>query len=73
MRGSGGVLIGQFDNYTGPFNSLNKENVPQSNVTRPDKSNVVTVTVFGNLYEEQNTADIPGEVSVQVALRHISA
>ena len=29
-----------------------------------DKSNVVTVTVFGNLYEEKNTTAVGGEASV---------
>ena len=32
---------------------LIKRNLPQSNVTGPNKSYVVTVTVFGNLYEEK--------------------
>ena len=29
-----------------------ERNVPQSNVTGPNKRNVVTVTIFGNLHEE---------------------
>ena len=52
----GGVV--QSDDRTGPSLNLINRNVPQSNVTEPNKSNVVTVTVFGNLYEEKDTTDI---------------
>ena len=48
-----GVSIRQSDNCTGPSLNLIKRNVPQSNVTEPNNSNVVTVTVFGNLGEEK--------------------
>ena len=48
-------------------------NFPQSNVTEPNNSNVVAVTVSGNLYEEKNTTDIRREASVLPTLRHISA
>ena len=48
----------QSDDCTGPSLNLINRNVPQSNVTEPNKSNVVTVTVFGNLYEEKDTTDI---------------
>ena len=37
-------------------------------MTGPNKSNVVTVTVFGNLYEEKNTSDIRGEASVLLSV-----
>ena len=42
---SGGVSIIQFDNWL----KLIKRNFAQSNITWPNKSNVVTVTVFANL------------------------
>ena len=65
------------DNYTGPSRNKIKRNVPQRNVTWPNKSNVMTVTVFGNLYEEKDTTDIRGEASVLppvlLTLCHISA
>ena len=48
-----GVTVGQSDNCTGPSLTYIKINVPQSNITWPNKSNIVTVTVFGNLYEEK--------------------
>ena len=41
----------------------------QSNVTWPNKSYIVTVTVFGNLCEEKSTAVIRGEVSVLPPVR----
>ena len=44
-----GMLIVQSDNWL----NLIKRNFPQSNVARPNKSKVVTVTVFGNFYEEK--------------------
>ena len=52
-----GVSIGQSDNYTLTHYSRNliKRNVPQSNVTWSNKSNVVTVIVFGNLYEAKKS------------------
>ena len=54
-----------------------KRDDPQSNVTGPNNTNVVTVTIFGNLYEEKNTAVICGEAPVTLhvlpTLRHISA
>ena len=59
-----GVSIGWSVNYMGPSLNLIQRNVPQSNVTWPNKSNVVTVTVFGNVYEEKYTADIRGVASV---------
>lgn len=40
-----------------------KRNVPQSNFTEPNNSNVITGRVFGNLYEDRNAAVIRGEVS----------
>ena len=43
----------QSDNCTGPSLNLIKRNFPQSNVTWPNKGNVVTVTVFDNLYEKK--------------------
>ena len=49
-----GVSIRRSDNYTGPSLKSIKRNVSQSNVTWPNKSDVATVTVFGNLYEEKN-------------------
>ena len=71
-----GVTVGQSDNCTGPSLTYIKINVPQSNITWPNKSNIVTVTVFGNLYEEENAADRCGEASVLPpvipSLRHIS-
>ena len=51
-----GVSVWQSDNYTGP--SPNKIKCPKCNVTGPNNSNVVTVTVFGNLYEGKNTTVI---------------
>ena len=48
----------QSDDCTGPSLNLINRNVPQSNVTEPNKSNVVTVPVFGNLYEEKDTTHI---------------
>ena len=52
------VSVWQSDNYTGPPLELIQRNVPQSKVTWPNQStNVVTVTVFGNLYQKKNTAD----------------
>ena len=39
----GDVSVGRSDNCTGPSLNLIKRNFPQSNVTWPDKSNVVTV------------------------------
>ena len=41
------------DNNTGPSLHLIMRNVPQSDVTELNWSNVVTVTVFGNSYEEK--------------------
>ena len=74
---SGGVTIGPSVNYTGPSLKLIQINVFQSTVTWPNKRNVVTVTVFGNLNEEKNTADIREEASVLLpvipTLHHISA
>ena len=49
-----GMLIVQSDNWL----NLIKRNFPQSNVARPNKSKV-TVTVFGNFYEEKNTVSPP--------------
>ena len=49
-----GVSVWQFGNYTGPSFNLIKRNVPQSNITWPNNSKVVTVAVFGNWYEETN-------------------
>ena len=77
----GGVSAWQSDNCTGPSLNSIKRNVPQSNITWPIKSNIVTATVFGNLYEEKNRTDRCGEVSVLLSvlppvlptLRHISA
>ena len=65
---SGGVSTGQSDNYTGPLLNLIQRNLPQSNVTWPNKSNLVTVTVFGNLYEEINTVAVPGGASVLLSV-----
>ena len=48
---SAGMLIVQSDNDTGPSLNLIKRNFPQSSITWPNNSNVVTVTVFGSLYE----------------------
>ena len=45
-------------NYTGPSLNLIQRNVPQSNLTWPNKSNTVTVTIFGSLYKKKNAADI---------------
>ena len=56
--------VDQTLNYTGSSLNLIQRNVPQSNVTGPNKSNVVTVTFLINLYEEKNSADIRGEGSV---------
>ena len=59
--------------------SLNnlKRNDPQSNISGPNNSSVVTGSVFGSLYEEKNTTVIHGEVSVTpsvlLTLCHISA
>ena len=50
---SRGLLIWQSDTCTSPSINLIKRNFPQSNVTWPNKSNIVTVTFFGNLYEEK--------------------
>ena len=47
-----GMSIRRSVNYTGPSLNLIQRNVPQNNVTGSNKSNIVTVTVFGNLYEE---------------------
>ena len=44
-----GVSIVQSDNCTGPSLNLIQRHVPQSSVTGPNDSNVVTGTVFGNL------------------------
>ena len=52
----GGRVI-QSDDCTGPSLNLINRTVPQSNVTEPNKSNVVTVTVFGNLCVEKDTTD----------------
>ena len=51
-------MEGVSDDCTGPLIILINRNVPQSNVTEANKSNVVTVTVFGDLYEEKDTTDI---------------
>ena len=68
-----GVSIRWSDYYTGPSLNKTKRNVPQSNITLPNKSNVVTVTV--NLYEEKK--NICGEAPVLLPVlptrRHISA
>ena len=60
------MLMWQSDNCTG-----HRRNVPQSNITWPNKRNVVIVTVFGNLYEENNKREsvLP---HVLPTLRHIS-
>ena len=72
-----GVSVWQSDNYTGPSPNKIERNVPQSNTAWPNNSTVVTVTVFGNLYEGKNTAAVHGEVSVLLpvlpTLRHIPA
>ena len=68
-----GVLVGRSVNYTGPSLNLIQRNVVVVNV--------VTVTVFGNLNEAQNTTDIREEASVLLSvlpsvsptLRHIYA
>ena len=69
---SRGVSVVQTDNWL----NLIKTHVPESNVTWPNNSNVVSVTVFGNLYEK-NTTDISGEASVLQpvlpTIHHISA
>ena len=36
--------------------------------TWTNKSNIVTVTVFGNLYEEKNTADMSGEAPALLSI-----
>ena len=70
---SGDVSVVQTDNWL----NLIKRNFPQSSITGPNNSNVLTVTVFGNLYEEKNTADISGEAPVLppvlLTICHISA
>ena len=76
-----GVSIVQSDNYTGPSLNLSKRNVPQSSIEEPNKSNAVTVTVFGNSCEAKHTAAVHGEASVLPPVlppvlpspRHISA
>ena len=68
-----GVSVGRSVNYTGPSLNLIQRNVVVVNV--------VTVTVFGNLNEAQNTTDIREEASVLLSvlpsvlptLRHIYA
>ena len=62
------MSIGQSDNCTGPSLNYIKTNVPQSNFTWRNKSNLVTVTVFGKLYKEKNTTDICGEASVLLSV-----
>ena len=44
-----GESVWQSDNYTGPSLNYILRNVPQSNITEPNNSNV-----FGNLWEKQN-------------------
>ena len=68
-----GVFIEQSNNYTGPSLNKIKRNVPQSNTTGPNNRNVVTVTVFGNLYKEKNTAAVAVLLPVLPTPRHISA
>ena len=46
---------GVHSNFTYPSLNELKRNVRQSNVTGPNNSNVVTGSVFGNLYEEKIT------------------
>ena len=46
--------------------NLIERNIPQSNVTEPNKGNVLTVTVFGN--EEKNLAAVCGEASVLLSV-----
>ena len=51
------------DNLTVPPLKKIQGNVPQSNVTGPNNSNVVSVHVSGNLYEEKKVAVKCGELS----------
>ena len=75
------VSVWQSDNCTGPSLNLIKRNFPQSNVTCPNNSNVVTVFNFVSLYEEKNTTAVGGEASILLSVlpivlpthRHISA
>ena len=48
-----GDSIGWSINYTGSSLNLIQRNVQQSKVTCPNNSNVVTVTVCGNLHKER--------------------
>ena len=48
-----GDSIGRSINYTGSSLNLIQRNVQQSKVTCPNNSNVVTVTVCGNLHKER--------------------
>ena len=67
---SRGVSAWQCSQWT--VNKIQR-NVPQSNVICPNQTSV-TVTVFGNLYEQTNTTVIRGDTSpVLPTPRHISA
>lgn len=61
---SGVVSVWWCGNYICPSLNKIKRKVPQSNVTGPNISNVVTGSVFFNLYKEKNTAVILWKVSV---------
>ena len=65
-----GMSIGWSVNCTGPSFNLIKRNVPQSTITEANDGKIVTVTVavFGNLYEEKNTAAVCGEASVLLSV-----
>ena len=71
------MKLPRHNNCTGPPLNLVKRNFPQSNVTWLNKSNIVTVIVFGNLYRKENTTAVCGEASdlppILPTLRHVSA
>ena len=60
--------VGRLGGMWGPLLNLINRNVPQSNVTEPNKSNVVIVTVFGKFYEEKDTTDTVDEKKISATV-----